>query len=115
MSNKLMRSAALILICMGLGACGSLTTTTQSDYHIYANLKRQNTYCESLPRVYGGLAYDFCRLNANPGTIHSDLFLGFYLLDGAASAIVDTVLLPYTGYQQYRVGSLNLNSSPESY
>ncbi len=106
-SNQVKR-IILILLMSGLSGCGSLNTLSKTDQTLALNLKRQNTYCESIPRVYSGLAYDFCHLHSNPGGIYLDWVLGFYLIDGVASTLVDTVLLPYSGYRQYRDGNLKI-------
>ena len=38
-------------------------------YHVSRRdpeLRKQKTYCESIPRAYSGLAFNFCLLNAPP-------------------------------------------------
>ena len=83
---------------------------SNDDREVSAHLSRQHTYCETLPRVYSGLAYDFCSLHSNPGGgTYFDGFILFYIFDGVVSGAVDTVLLPYTGYQQYHRGSIDLD------
>jgi len=103
-----MRKTIIAVIALGLTACGSFTTISKSDREIARNLKSQGTHCESIPRIYSGVAYDFCLLNSNPGGVYPDWFLGFYLFDGVVSAVADTVLLPYTMHQQHRFGSLDI-------
>ena len=34
--------------------------------HVARDMRKQKTYCQSIPRIYSGLAYDFCVLNAPP-------------------------------------------------
>jgi len=97
-----------IVVAVSLSACGSFKTVGKSDREIASDLSSQRTYCRSIPRVYSGAAYNFCCLHSNPSGAHIDWFLGFYLLDGVASAVVDTVLLPYTGYKQVKEGSLRI-------
>ena len=102
-----MKKIVLFMSMLTLSACGTLNTLTNSDQKISVNLSRQNTSCEMIPRAYSGLAYDFCYLHSNPdGYLFYDGFLGLYLLDGVVSAAADTVLLPYTGYKQYKHGSI---------
>jgi len=103
-----MNKITVTFLLLSLSGCGSLNTLSKSDQTLALNLKRQNTYCESMPRVYSGVAYDFCYLHSNPGGVYLDWVLGFYLIDGVASTLVDTVLLPYSGYKQYRDGNLNI-------
>lgn len=103
-----MRFILIVFIAVILSACGSLTTVGSSDQEIASSLKRQGTYCENIPRVYSGVAYDFCYLHSSRDRVYIDWYLGFYLFDGIASGVVDTVLLPYTGYKQHRGGSLSI-------
>lgn len=103
-----MRKLLITMLALGLSACGSFTTVGSSDQKVSADLRRQNTYCESMPRVYSGVAYNFCHLHSHQDDVSLDWFLGFYLLDSVASAVVDTALLPYTGYRQYEDGCLKV-------
>lgn len=103
---KLIISITLFSILCG---CGTLNTLSNSDENIAINLKKQKTNCESMPRVYSGVSYDFCKLNSSPSTIYNDWFLGFYLVDGVVSAVTDTIVLPYTIFQQKDKGSIEIN------
>src|SRR5690554_6616134 len=100
-----MKFILIVFTAAVLSACGSLTTVGSSDQEIVSSLKRQGTYCENIPRVYSGAAYDFCYLHSSRDRDYIDWYLGFYLFDGIASGLVDTVLLPYTGYKQHRSSS----------
>ena len=104
-----MRKIALLALSLCVSGCGSVTTVGSPDYSVAANLERKNTYCSSIPRMYSGVAFDFCSLHAPSKGANLNWFAGYYLVDGIASAVVDTLLLPYTGYQQYTEGSLDLN------
>ena len=77
----------------------------QHDADAARKLRKQKTYCQSIPRIYSGLAFDFCILNAppNPGGIVS-----FVLFDLPLSAAFDTVSLPYTIYRQAADGNLSI-------
>ncbi|WP_442964446.1 YceK/YidQ family lipoprotein [Pseudomonas sp. KNUC1026] len=59
--------------------------------------------------MYGGAAYNFCRLHAQPKQPYSEQppFEGV-ILDSALSCIADTLILPYTTYVQLRDGSMPL-------
>lgn len=104
-----MRLISIIFVAISLSSCGSLTTLGNSDQKISANLKRKSTHCESIPRVYSGVAYDLCNLHSTPEGIYIDWFLGLYLVDCIASGVVDTAVLPYTGYKQYKYGGVGLD------
>jgi hypothetical protein len=55
--------------------------------------------------MYSGVAYQFCNLTGPERTgAHSDPYQ--ILVDMAMSGIADTVMLPYTSYQQYKLGNM---------
>ena len=100
-----------ILFALALvSGCGTFTTLTNSDEEIAANLKRQNSQCESMPRVYSGVAYNMCKMNSTGKHAYLDLQLGFYLFDSVFSAATDTVALPFTAYAQTQEGNLVLEN-----
>ncbi|MBB5210019.1 YceK/YidQ family lipoprotein [Microbulbifer hydrolyticus] len=93
-----------------LPGCGTVTTLSNSDAEIASNLKRQNSGCVSVPRVYSGVAYNMCKLNSNGSSVYFLPVIGVYLVDSVFSAATDTVALPYTVYAQNQKGSLSLNN-----
>lgn len=107
--KKTVKGIVLLIASTLLTACGTFNTLNKTDKEISSHLTKQKTTCKSITRVYSGLAYDFCYLNANPGggTYFLNL-LPLYLVDGAVSATADTLLLPYTGYLQYKQGSIDI-------
>ncbi|MBK5352891.1 YceK/YidQ family lipoprotein [Pseudomonas sp. TH41] len=96
-------SGALSLVLAG---CGTVTTVLQDDTAATQSLRRQKTYCQSIPRVYSGLAHDFCLLHAAPDP--TGFLVPFVLLDMTLSGVLDTVVLPYTIYRQGVDGSLRI-------
>ncbi len=103
-----MRLVFILLLIMCIQACGTITTLSESDQRISSKLKKKDTYCESVPRVYSGVSYDFCSLNSKPNNTEVDVLVAFYLLDGVLSAASDTLVLPYTVYQQSEKGSIQI-------
>ena len=97
----------LIMVCT-LAGCGTINTVFKDESVAAHNLGRYKTYCNSLPRIYSGAAYDFCILHApeyspplhefTPGT-------SVVVIDFALSGIFDTAVLPYTIYRQYQDGN----------
>jgi len=90
---------------------GSRRDSLRNDTVAANQLKRWKSHCEAVPRIYGGVALDFCSLHAEPrSSIKSDKWghagLSLVLLDMAASGILDTILLPYTIFAQDRRGSI---------
>ena len=101
-----MRIPFVLLILMCVQACGTITTLSNTDQRISSNLKKANTYCENVPRVYSGVSYNLCYLNAKPNDYGS---LGnAYLIDVVLSSVSDTLVLPYTIYQQFEKGSIQV-------
>lgn len=98
----------LVLVVSG---CGTIKTVPRSDYAINSDLNRNKTKCKTVPRVYSGVKYDFCRFHAEPDyqTIVNLGGTPFYLFDMLLfSPAADTVMLPVTIYQQVTRGTLKL-------
>ena len=89
-----------------LSGCGSVLTLLQDDADAARDLRKQKTYCQSIPRIYSGLAYDFCVLNAPPDP--TGFLVPFVLLDLPLSGMFDTLALPYTIYQQLVDGNIGI-------
>jgi uncharacterized protein YceK len=89
-----------------LSGCGSALTVLQDDADVARDMRKQKTYCQSIPRIYSGLAFDFCVLNAPPDP--TGVLVPFVLLDLPLSGVLDTVSLPYTIYRQIEDGNLNI-------
>ena len=91
---------------LALSGCGTVSTVLQNDEDAARSLRKQKTYCQSIPRVYSGLAYDFCVLNAPPDP--TGFLVPFVLLDLVLSGVGDTVTLPYTIYRQATDGNITI-------
>ena len=104
-----MKFLLALLAVISLTGCGTFNTLTKSDHEIAANLKRQKSNCESIPRVYSGVSYNVCKMNSSKNSIYYDWMLGFYLIDSVASAATDTIALPFTAYSQSKNGYLVIN------
>lgn len=64
------RSGLSLLVLLGLatlGGCGSVNTLVRDDASAAHDLRLKATACTSLPRVYSGVSYTFCRLNVKTG------------------------------------------------
>ncbi len=92
------------LLVAALTGCGTVRSVSDESKAV-DDLAKWSTSCHSIPRAYSGVAYQYCNLNgpARSGAHWAPFTI---LLDMAASGIVDTVLLPYTGYQQYKRGNV---------
>ena len=104
-----MKFASTLLLSISLTGCGTVNTVFRDDSVASDKLARWDSHCESIPRVYSGVALDFCALNAEPrrpthfdGQPSAPLVLVDMVLTGAT----DTVLLPYSIYLQDKSGNI---------
>ncbi|MFW0756577.1 YceK/YidQ family lipoprotein [Pseudomonas sp. H11T01] len=104
MTNKM--AVLLGVFSLALTGCGTVKTVLQDDAQAARDLRKQKTYCQSIPRIYSGLAYDFCVLNAPPDP--TGILAPFMLLDLTLSGVFDTVFLPYTIYRQSTEGNIRI-------
>ncbi|WP_248751431.1 YceK/YidQ family lipoprotein [Pseudomonas sp. MWU15-20650] len=103
-----------LLVLMGivsvLEGCGTVTTVFRDGDVVARELKANRTYCQTVPRVYSGVAYDLCVLHAPPhsgsGVSLNDVPWAF--IDVPISGVLDTLILPYTIYRQNVDGSIEL-------
>ena len=129
-SNKMVKLSKpiIILIMLLCAGCGSLRTLPpRSEYNLANNKRYENTYCNSIPRIYSGLSLDICMTFIGPPAwaydkhkefkvinepnefdkLEENNFYG-YLLDMWLSFGVDTVALPFTIMYQIKKGNLPL-------
>jgi uncharacterized protein YceK len=97
---------ALGVLSSALSGCGSVSTVLQGDADAARDLRKKKTYCQSIPRVYSGVAFDFCTLNAPPDP--TGMLAPFVLFDLPLSAMFDTLSLPYTVYRQITDSNLSI-------
>ncbi|NUU36106.1 YceK/YidQ family lipoprotein [Pseudomonas sp. C2B4] len=105
-----MKTRFVLLAMLMLGGCGTVQTVMRADEVAAKSLKEQNSYCGAVPRIYSGVMYDFCYLNAplekgRDAQIHGPA-PAIVLVDVVLSGTLDTLLLPYTVYRQQADGSI---------
>ncbi|MFF7706920.1 YceK/YidQ family lipoprotein [Pseudomonas sp. NPDC007930] len=92
-----------------LSGCGS-ALSMREDHSVQNDLTKAKTNCSFIPKIYSGVAYDFCHINASSaGNDTSGAMLQLVLIDTAFSGAIDTVLLPYGVYRQVTEGSIRLD------
>ncbi|KAB2526527.1 YceK/YidQ family lipoprotein [Pseudomonas sp. GXM4] len=96
-----------------LSGCGSVSTVLQADADAARDLRKKKTYCQSIPRIYSGVAFDFCTLNAPPDP--AGMLAPFVLFDLPLSAVFDTLSLPYTVYRQITDSNLSIYWRKDGY
>lgn len=92
-----------------LTGCDTISTVTKDDDYIKYSLKSYRTNCYSIPRIYSGVGYDVCKANSSTTDFSKQLAEMFYWADTLPSAIVDTVILPYSIYKQNKDGSIAID------
>ncbi|WP_223513050.1 YceK/YidQ family lipoprotein [Pseudomonas sp. GL-B-19] len=105
-----MKTQAMLLAALLLAGCGTIQTVVRGDEVAAESLKEQKSYCGAVPRIYSGVSYDFCSLNAPlkkglDAQDHTDA-PAVVLIDVVMSGALDTLLLPYTIYRQQADGSI---------
>ncbi|SET34441.1 YceK/YidQ family lipoprotein [Pseudomonas graminis] len=85
-----------------LTGCGTIITIYNPP-KASDNLAGWHSYCSQIPRVYSGFAYGYCTLNAPERYgVHDSAPIA--AADMLLSGITDTLVLPYTIYQQNELG-----------
>lgn len=96
------------LLC---SACSTVKTVAPSEGGLYLRTWGHKSNCKEIPRVYSGVAYDFCLLNSKTKYKNSgfDGLIGLYIFgDLVWSMMADSVVLPYTIYTQVSDGNIKL-------
>ena len=57
-----MKIVSVLLASAILSGCGTLTTLSNTDNIVTGKLRKNKTYCGTVPRIYSGLIYDYCTL-----------------------------------------------------
>ncbi|MGV8920510.1 MAG: YceK/YidQ family lipoprotein [Pseudomonas sp.] len=101
-----MRLWIVSCLAAALSGCGKIKTLNDEE-GAADNLARWQSNCQSIPRAYSGVSYQFCNLDAPPRS-GSHWAVAPIVFDMAVSGIADTVMLPYTGYLQYLRGDIKV-------
>ncbi|MFJ7281836.1 YceK/YidQ family lipoprotein [Pseudomonas sp. NPDC099000] len=105
-----MKTQSMLLAVLMLAGCGTVQTVVRGDEVAAKSLKEHKSYCGAVPRIYSGVTYDFCMLNAplekGRDAQEHDNAPAIVLIDVVISGALDTLLLPYTIYRQQADGSI---------
>lgn len=108
-----MKMLLSVMVLFGLSACATVKTLPPSTTHVSIEHEGKKSYCQSIPRVYSGFAFNLCKLNGEPSrqeNLGSSINnVPFFIIDGTFSLVADTVVLPYTLYTQNQHGSIDVN------
>lgn len=111
MTRKIKAALGISLAALLLSGCGTVNSVIRKEGDTARELRLVKTYCQSIPRVYSGVAFDFCTLHAAPDP--TGFLIPFVLVDIAVSAVADTVVLPYTVYRQSADGNISIYWRPD--
>ena len=110
--DERMKAIALAIMISTITGCGTINTVFRDDSVTSRNLGKSKSYCGSVPRVYSGVMYDFCALNAPPADLDnygpSPATL-WTLVDLVVSGVLDTLVLPYTIPRQDADGNIEIS------
>jgi uncharacterized protein YceK len=101
-----MRIWIVLGLVAALSGCGTMKTLND-EKGAADDLAKWHSNCHTIPRAYSGMSYQFCNLNSPPRS-GPHWAVTPIALDLVASAIADTILIPYTGYQQYQRGDIQV-------
>ncbi|MFO7593863.1 MAG: YceK/YidQ family lipoprotein [Pseudomonadota bacterium] len=110
--NRFIHIAVISFLLTG---CGTVNTVFRGDAVTSRTLKEYRTHCETIPRMYSGVAYDFCMLHGEPASIPSSQFqygVPAVISDSVFSAVLDTFVLPYTIFRQVKDGNITIKNTP---
>ena len=93
-----------------LTACGTVHTLAPDQGKVKISYNDKRSYCQSIPRIYSGVAHNFCLMYGEPSktsyTAAADLPV--WAIDTMLCAVTDTLALPYTVTRQLKDGSLKV-------
>jgi uncharacterized protein YceK len=96
-----------------LVSCATVKTLDPKDSHVNIQHQGKNSYCESIPRVYSGAAYNVCKVTGEPSTRknvgNSINGVPIIVIDAFCSVAADTLVLPYTIFRQVNDGNIAVN------
>ncbi len=108
--QKGIKHLSLFTLVFALTACGTVQTLAPEQGKVKISYNDKNSYCQSIPRVYSGVAHNFCLMYGEPSktsyTAAADLPV--WAIDTMLCAVTDTLALPYTVTRQIKDGSLKV-------
>lgn len=111
-----MKKINVMIILLGIifiEACSTAKTINPANDHVTISHRGHKSYCHSIPRVYSGVSRNVCKAHGEPSrrvNIGSNLGgISVIVMDTFFSAIVDTLVLPYTVARQINEGNIQVN------
>lgn len=99
----------LLMALLTMAGCGTFHTFAPDNGRVQINYMGHKSYCTSIPRIYSGVMYDFCEIYGEPNNEGTDTPKHLFAFDFMCSAVLDTVILPYTIFRQINDGNIRVN------
>lgn len=100
----------VFVLVAALTGCGTVQTLAPDQGKVSISYNDKKSYCQSIPRIYSGVAHNFCLMYGEPSktsyTAAADLPV--WAIDTMLCAVTDTLALPYTVTRQLKDGSLKV-------
>ncbi len=100
----------IFTLIVALTGCGTVQTLAPDQGKVSISYNDKKSYCQSIPRIYSGVAHNFCLMYGEPSktsyTAAADLPV--WAIDTMLCAVTDTLALPYTISRQLKDGSLKV-------
>jgi uncharacterized protein YceK len=101
---------SLLPLVLVLTGCGTFQTLAPEKGKVKISYNDKKSYCQSIPRIYSGVAHNFCLMYGEPSktsyTAAADLPV--WAIDTMLCAVTDTLALPYTVTRQIKDGPLKV-------
>lgn len=108
-----MKLVVFVILAVCVTGCGTFRTTGLDEPRIEIGTKTKKSLCTQIPHVYSGVFHNFCWMhreaNPNYSSIRTTGDLPLIVVDTVLSGMMDTILLPYSIYQQAELGSIKVD------
>lgn len=104
------RQLGSLILLFSLSGCGTMQTLAPDQGKVKISYNSKKSYCQSIPRIYSGVAHNFCQLYGEPDNkgYNAAAAFPFWASDTVLCAVTDTLVLPYTVTRQFVDGSLKV-------
>ena len=108
-----MKGIICLLSLLCCASCATIKTLDPIGNHVNISHKGKKSFCDEIPRMYSGSAYNFCLMYGEPSKRPNvgDSINGvpFVFVDNVFSLVSDTIVLPYTVVSQIKKGPIKVN------
>ncbi len=112
--QKGIRHLSLFTLVFALTACGTVQTLAPEQGKVKISYNDKSSYCQSIPRIYSGVAHNFCLMYGEPSktsyTAAADLPV--WAIDTMLCAVTDTLALPTLSLVRSKTAHLKWYAKP---